>query len=304
MSNFAPYNQYGVARYKPGCLIDATAEFIAATNTANIPQAPISIDTATGLTYVAGQSLVFIYKDAYGYETSYSYTIPAGVFNPTRLGEFIIQNFAGQLTFYSDPALFGVGTVKAYPTNTGIEYGLQAPVFTILNVTTNASVVFPLTFAAEKRIVPGRIVIRDYITDDLFHTAFPGQDSNAQNRGFLHTVRPCDQVAAAAGVVNFAGVSGNPSMHMSYNRLGVRSTGMYDTVLCYRRALILVEPVLGQFNANTSNIGAIFAETTPGNEGKIRATANATTVALPPSAFSFVSARGYGGAVVVSVNTI
>jgi hypothetical protein len=91
---------------------------------------------------------------------------------------------------------------------------------------------------------------------------------------------------------------------MSYNRLGVRSTGMYDTVLCYRRALILVEPVLGQFNANTSNVGAIFAETTPGNEGKIRATANATTIALPASGFSFVSARGYGGAVVLSVNTI
>lgn len=303
MSNFAPYNQYGSPRYKPGCLLDATAEFITATNTANIPQAPITIDTLTGLTYLAGQTINLTYQDAYGFLTTYLYTIPAGVFNPRAFGEFVIMNFAGQLTFYSDAALFGVGNILVYPVNTGIEYGLQAPLFTITNVTTNATQTFNLSFTPEKRIVPGRIVVRDYVNDDLFHAAYGNSASN-ENRDFLHTVRPCDQIAAAAGVMNFAGVSGNPSWHQSYNRQGVRSTGMYDSVICYRRAIILVEAVPGQFNPNVSNIGGLFAETSPGNEGKLRATANATTVALPPSGFSFVTARGYSGAVAISVNTI
>lgn len=303
MSNFAPYNQFGVGRYKPGSLIDATAEFITATNTANNPQAPISVDTATGITYLPGQSIAITYQDAYGFLTTYLYAIPSSGFNAVNMGEYFIQNFAGQLTFYSAPGLFGTGTVLVYPTNNGIQYGLQTPILTIANLTTNVTLNFNLAFAAEKRIVPGRLVVRDYLTDDLFHTVYPGS-SSYENRGFLHTVRPCDQIAAAAGVLNFAGVSGQPSWHQNNNRLGVRSTGMYDSVIVYRRALILVEAVAGQFNANTSNIGALFAETAPGSEGKLRATANATTVALPTAGFSFVSARGYNGAVVLSVNTI
>lgn len=303
MSNQAPYNQFGVARYKPGCLIDATAEFIAATNTANVPQAPITIDTVAGLTYLPNQSISFTYQDAYGFLTTFLYTVPASGFNATSLGEYVAMSFSGQLQFYSPPSLFGVGNVLIQPTNTGIEYGLQTPRFTITNVTTNATQSFNMLLAVEKRIAPGRIVVRDYNTDDLFHSAYPGVASY-ENRQFLHTVRPCDQIAAAAGVLNFAGVSGNPSMHQSYNRLGVRTTGMYDSVIVYRRALILVEAVPGQFNANASNIGGLFAETSPGNEGKLRATANATTVPLPTAGFSFVSARGYNGAVIVSVNTI
>lgn len=296
------YNLYGNPDYRPGSLVSTEGLYFTATNTAGVRLAPITVST-TGITYLPNAKLNIRFTDSLGFPTSFDYTVPASGYNAAALGELASFQFAGVLDFYSPASSFGVGNILVMPHHLGNSLGYSTPFLTLTNYTTNVSVNLPLSTVVEKRIAPGRIVVRDYVSDDDDIVGFPSTSSSYLQRQFFHTVRPHDTIAVADAQLAFAGVSGTANFNQLNNRNDVRSTGQGDTVRVYHRALLLVEKVPGSFSTTGTNNNGLFAETLPGQEGMVTDVASATTNPLPVSNFQLVGKRTYPDSVLINVNT-